>query len=80
MSTLRHAISAYEYVRLPQANRVLLGSHISGMMYEFDGPAQVDLQRLGPMIGAQWDWLNETTPEEEGRRALSWMQDRIESL
>ncbi|EED84531.1 predicted protein, partial [Postia placenta Mad-698-R] len=77
MSTLRHAISAYEYVRLPQANRVLLGSHISGMMYEFDGPAQVDLQRLGPMIGAQWDWLNETTPEEEGRRALSWMQDRI---
>jgi len=77
LSTLPHALLAYEHVRLPLANRVLQGSKDSGELYEFNGHCEDDLQTLGPAIGKQWDWLWETTPEREVERALAWMQGGI---
>ena len=39
-------------------------------MYEFNGVHGDNLPLLGPAIGRQWDWLNETTPEGELEKAI----------
>ena len=79
-ATLQRALSAYERVRLPMANHVLRGSRTSGNMYEFNGPLGDDLVHLGPQICGQWDWLWETTPQNERDRALSMVRHIKASL
>ncbi|CAL1707173.1 unnamed protein product [Somion occarium] len=68
------ALSAYESIRLPFANRVLRESAVSGKMYEFNSIFQDNYTSLGPAIDAQWSWLWESTPEEEVERALKRMR------
>ncbi|KAI0355681.1 FAD/NAD-P-binding domain-containing protein [Trametes cingulata] len=77
LSTLHHALSAYEAVRLPLANHVLKGSRESGDMYEFNGPLWDDLPRLGPQIGRQWNWLWETTPHGEREKAFRLLLQKL---
>ncbi|KAI0630150.1 FAD/NAD-P-binding domain-containing protein [Trametes polyzona] len=77
LPTLTHALCAYESVRLPMANRVLQGSRESGDMYEFNGTLGDSLERLGPQIGRQWDWLWETTPEGERAKALGMLTTAV---
>ena len=73
LSTLSRALTAYERVRLPMANHVLKGSRQSGNMYEFNGCLGDNLAPLGPMIGSQWDWLWDTTPQSERERAVGML-------
>ncbi|KAI0745659.1 FAD/NAD(P)-binding domain-containing protein [Earliella scabrosa] len=73
LSTLTRALTAYERVRLPMANHVLKGSRQSGNMYEFNGCLGDNLAPLGPMIGSQWDWLWDTTPQSERERAVGML-------
>ncbi|KAI0708960.1 FAD/NAD-P-binding domain-containing protein [Cerioporus squamosus] len=79
-STLPRALTAYERVRIPMANHVLEGSRHSGNMYEFNGPLGDNLVPLGPLIGSQWDWLWDTTPQSERDRALEMLQNVRASL
>ncbi|KAM5533711.1 hypothetical protein V8D89_012584 [Ganoderma adspersum] len=70
IANLPTALAAYESVRLPMANHVLQGSRQSGDMYEFNGPLREDLTLLGPQIASQWDWLWQSTPQNERDRAF----------
>ncbi len=79
-SSIPRALTAYERVRLPMANHVLNGSRQSGNMYEFNGPLGDNLVPLGPLIGSQWDWLWDTTPQSERDRALGMLQSMRASL
>ncbi|CAL1707168.1 unnamed protein product [Somion occarium] len=72
--TLWKALSAYESIRLPFANRVLRESAVSGKMYEFNSIFKDKYTSLGPAIDAQWSWSMESTPEEEVERALKRMR------
>ncbi|RPD59761.1 FAD/NAD(P)-binding domain-containing protein [Lentinus tigrinus ALCF2SS1-6] len=80
LSTLSRALTAYERVRLPMANHVLKGSRQSGNMYEFNGPLADNLVPLGPLIGSQWDWLWDSTPQTERDRALGMLHYARASL
>ncbi|TFK91603.1 FAD/NAD(P)-binding domain-containing protein [Polyporus arcularius HHB13444] len=79
-SAIPRALTAYERVRLPMANHVLEGSRQSGNMYEFNGPLGDNLVPLGPLIGSQWDWLWDTTPQSERDRALGMLQSMRAAL
>ncbi|KZT72214.1 FAD/NAD(P)-binding domain-containing protein [Daedalea quercina L-15889] len=79
LATLPQALLAYEHVRLPLGNHVLRGSYESGVMYEFNGPQTDELQVLGPAIGRQWNWLNETTPVGEAERAVRWLVESLQA-
>ncbi|KAI0743626.1 FAD/NAD(P)-binding domain-containing protein [Daedaleopsis nitida] len=72
LANIPRALAAYERVRLPMANHVLRGSRQSGDMYEFNSPLRDNLAPLGPMIGSQWDWLWDSSPQSERDRSL-WM-------
>ena len=73
----QHALRAYEYARLAQANHVLKGSQESGEMYEFNGPLRQDFTKLGPQIEKQWDWIMATDPEGDVRKAIEWMKHHV---
>ncbi|KII92414.1 hypothetical protein PLICRDRAFT_103799 [Plicaturopsis crispa FD-325 SS-3] len=74
------ALSAYEKVRLPMANAVLLGSYEAGMKYEFNSVFGEDYASLGPAIQRQWDWVWKTTPEEDVDRARNIMKGSLAKL
>lgn len=74
------ALSAYEKVRLPMANAVLLGSYEAGMKYEFNNVFGEDYAFLGPAIQRQWDWVWKTTPEEDVDRARNIMKGSLAKL
>jgi len=80
LSTLPSVLSAYEQVRLPFANSVAEGSAESGRLYEFYGSYGEDLQRLGQTIEHQWDWLHQSTPQSEVRKAVAVLDESIRSL
>jgi len=63
--SLSRALEAYQAVRMPAANTVLRGSYDSGMMYEFNGDDGVEYGKLGEAIQRQWEWIDETSVEED---------------
>jgi len=72
--TLREALSAYEHVRLPVANDIVLESHKSGLMYNFNSEHKDNYNTLQHAIVAQWKWLDATSPQDEVERALEYMK------
>ncbi|EIW80026.1 FAD/NAD(P)-binding domain-containing protein [Coniophora puteana RWD-64-598 SS2] len=77
-SSLSHALAAYDAVRRPKANAILVGSRKSGQMYEFDDEALGErYEDLGPAIVHMWDWLWEEDPEADAREALDKMHAAI---
>ena len=78
--TVSHALKAYEAVRLPFANARIEGSRENGMMYEFNSGHEDRLDTLGPAIEAQWNWLWETTLEEEVLQATAVLGSRIHAI
>ncbi|KAJ6596645.1 FAD/NAD(P)-binding domain-containing protein [Mycena sp. CBHHK59/15] len=68
--SLDAALEAYQRIRLPMANRVLTSSRESGKMYEFNSQYVEEYPLLGIAIERQWNFLTETTPEEEAEKAL----------
>ncbi|KLO14628.1 FAD/NAD-binding domain-containing protein [Schizopora paradoxa] len=77
--SLPEALRAYESVRLPIANEVLRGSRDSGMMYEFNSEFGQDFEQLGPAIQKQWDWIWESSPEEDVQKAIDRLADGARS-
>ena len=75
--TVLHALKAYEAIRLPFANARVAGSRTNGMMYEFNSEYGNNLSTLGPAIEAQWDWLQETSLEEEVGAAIRELRKRV---
>lgn len=73
--TLPNALRAYEKIRMPIANKVLQGSRESGMMYEFNSELGQDFVRLGPAIQKQWDWIWESSPEDDAHKAIDCFCD-----
>jgi len=74
-TTLSQALAAYEHIRLPLANHVLRESRNSGLMYEFNSEYRDNYDTLGPAIQAQWDWLGQTSPQDEVNRGLQYMKE-----
>ncbi|KAJ7200496.1 hypothetical protein C8J57DRAFT_1103525 [Mycena rebaudengoi] len=72
---LEEALAAYEQTRLPVANHVLASSYESGRMYEFNSKFSEDYDTLGPAIRRQWDFLDESTLEEDVLKALGIFTD-----
>uniref|UniRef100_A0A8H8CP50 FAD-binding domain-containing protein n=1 Tax=Psilocybe cubensis TaxID=181762 RepID=A0A8H8CP50_PSICU len=68
--SLPKVLNAYEAVRLPAANHVLLGSYESGMMYEFNSKYGENYEILGPAIQRQWDWIDRPSLEESLEAAI----------
>lgn len=80
-ATLRHALSAYEAVRLPAASQVLSGSKESGLLYEFNHPdLGQDYESLGPRIEKQWDWVWANQPDDDVKRALDLFRSKCNTL
>ncbi|KAF7315476.1 Glycoside hydrolase family 3 protein [Mycena indigotica] len=77
LNTLDAALEAYETTRLPMANHVLRASAVAGKMFEFNNELGERYQVLGPAIGAQWNYLDETTPEGESMRAVERMREAL---
>jgi salicylate hydroxylase len=76
---LSSSLAAYEAVRLPIANDVLIESYHSGRMYEFDSEYGDDYPRLGPAIKKQWDWIDNISLEEEVQAAFALVErDNVE--
>ncbi|KAI0029664.1 FAD/NAD(P)-binding domain-containing protein [Vararia minispora EC-137] len=77
-NNLHHALSAYDAIRRPNANHVLVGSRCSGKLYEFDDEVYGDrYEELGPAIVKMWDWLWAGGPEEDAKEAVEKMKKRI---
>lgn len=72
------ALKAYQHIRLPLANHVLIGSKESGCMYEFNGPDGENYERLGENIQKQWDWIWETDPNEDASRGIQWFRNKLQ--
>lgn len=77
-SNLRLALEAFQHVRLPMANGILIGSEAAGKYYEFDSPCGEDYDLLGSAIERQWDWIGATRPEEEVERAITLFKEGLD--
>ncbi|THH30135.1 hypothetical protein EUX98_g4064 [Antrodiella citrinella] len=79
-ANIPHALHAYEAVRLPFANARIEGSRINGLMYGLNSVHEDRLETLGPAIERQWNWLWETTLEEELRTSQELMRSKGQAL
>lgn len=49
------------------------------MMYEFNSEFGQDFEQLGPAIQKQWDWIWESSPEEDVQKAIDRLADGARS-
>ncbi|KAF7306069.1 Glycoside hydrolase family 3 protein [Mycena chlorophos] len=74
--TLDSALAAYEKTRLAMANHVVRESYRAGKMFEFnDEEFGGRYEELGPGIAARWDYLRESTPEGEWKKAQNLLRE-----
>lgn len=79
---MHSALKVYESVRLPFTSAVVDRAHVTGLMYEFNGPEHYDgslkgmpeersaLERLGKQLTHQWSWQWELPFEADWEKAL----------
>ena len=77
LQTLDAALAAYEATRLPMATHVQRASSVAGKMFEFNDALADKYEQLGPAIGANWDFLTQSTPESESIATLERFWNRI---
>ncbi|KAH8107255.1 FAD/NAD-P-binding domain-containing protein [Cristinia sonorae] len=77
-ATISHALKAYEDVRLPFANARVEDSRVNGLLYQFNSEHEDRLETLGPTLENRWNWLWETSLEEEVQQALGILGAKLQ--
>ncbi|PSR73284.1 hypothetical protein PHLCEN_2v10862, partial [Hermanssonia centrifuga] len=76
LDTLSCALKAYEEIRLPFANNVLMRSRLAGLLYEFNSECGDDYTAIHSILEHQFDWVDGDGVKQQIQKALTKMEDR----
>jgi salicylate hydroxylase len=69
-------LQAYDSVRRPRANGVLMGSHVAGEIYEYAGPSGPSLEGLRKDLTGISESVWHRDLDEDLRTAVKFLVDR----
>lgn len=76
-SNLTTAIQAFDAIRLPRANKVMVTSLEAGDVYEFAGPMQDNLEQLGHHLVSRFDFIWDYDFDAEHAHLQSWLEQHL---
>lgn len=76
-ANLSTAIKSFDAIRLPRANKVMQTSLEAGDVYEFAGPMQDNLKKLGEHLVTRFDFIWDYDFAAEQAELESWVQKHL---
>jgi salicylate hydroxylase len=74
------ALEAYQAVRQPYGNRLVLNARLSLREFQYNGPNGSDMMRIKENIGQIFEEsarVGGSGPEADAEKAISWLKGRV---